>query len=580
MSTSNLFFKGCFDSDPFSHEALCEFERLGIESDLKDKSCSREVNTCGMTLQQLIETYEFYNDQKGLYRNWGDIYFPWEIKTSTTNLDYVNTNDKWSVSVYKELISYAIGDRVLYIEDDGYLISLYEATENIPSITGPFDRSKWSKVCSIEVSEPFGLPTIPELLERYNYYTVSLFFEKWEEFDSEWQRQLFQQSKEACNIDEGTRKIEDSFYSYQTSSNSWQKLSKAELDCLADDSSDIWDEARIRKEYFYREGDYVIIDSNCKDTICLYLNIRALPADKENFKIFKNFSLYYDFEGTWTANGTNVITVKQPGHPYKQSDTIKVAILYQNTEQPASTIDHSVVFKEYTVSSVIDDDTFTYIIGGTLGTPNAATSPEKIHIKQFGPFWEKIYCVGTGQNKCLELQSKRGLPNYQFVEIGSEGHYVEQPIPYYNLQGTSICREDNLTLDEKARQLPRRVLTQQEIDALDNTNSVYSYTVTVQSTSCGNRYFINGVQQETLSLVEGRTYRFDQSDSSNLNHPLRFSTTSNGTHDGGVEFTEGVTISGVAGSAGAYTEIIVPLEAPTLYYYCVNHPLMGGTAYT
>ena len=467
MSTSNLFFKGCFSE--LTEEQKAAVEAISAEGDLKDKSCSREVNTCGMTLQQLLDTYEFYNDQKGLYRSWGDIYFPWEIKTSTTNLDYVNTNDKWSVSVYKELISYAIGDRVLYIENDGYLVSLYEAIENISSITGPFDRSKWSKVCSIEVSEPFGLPTIPELLERYNYYTISLFFEEWEEFSSEWERGLFQESKEACDIADGVRKIQDSYYSYVSGKDKdcWQKIPKEDLDCLADNSTDIWEDARIRKEYFYREGDYAIVDSNCKDTICLYLNVRSLPADKENFDIFKTFSLYYDFKGTWSSNGT-VITVNQPGHPYKQFDTIKVAVLNTTTHQPASDIDHSTIFLEYIVNSVIDGDNFTYIVPVSLD--NIESFNHTINIKQFGPFWEKIYCVGTGQNKCLELQSKKGLPNYQFVEIGSEGHFVEQPIPYYNLEGTSICRQDNLSLDEKANQLPRRVLTQEEIFNLEDGN--------------------------------------------------------------------------------------------------------------
>ena len=115
--------------------------------------------------------------------------------------------------------------------------------------------------------------------------------------------------------------------------------------------------------------------------------------------------------------------------------------------------------------------------------------------------------------------------------------------------------------------------------------SYTTYTVTVQSVNIGgyssaNRYFINGSQQATLSLTEGQTYRFDQSNSSNTSHPLRFSTTSNGTHGGGSQYTTGVTVNGTAGSAGAYTEIVVPVGAPTLYYYCTNHSGMGGTLNT
>jgi len=107
-----------------------------------------------------------------------------------------------------------------------------------------------------------------------------------------------------------------------------------------------------------------------------------------------------------------------------------------------------------------------------------------------------------------------------------------------------------------------------------------TYTVTVVSTAYGNKYAIDGVQQATASLSEGNTYRFDQSDSSNSGHPLRFSTTSNGTHSSGSEYTTGVVTSGTPGSAGAYTQITVASGAPTLYYYCTNHSAMGGTANT
>ena len=109
---------------------------------------------------------------------------------------------------------------------------------------------------------------------------------------------------------------------------------------------------------------------------------------------------------------------------------------------------------------------------------------------------------------------------------------------------------------------------------------VVTLAVTVQNVGGANKYFIAGVQQDTLELMESRTYYFDQSDSSNSGHPLRFSSTPNGTHGGGSEYTTGVTTSGTPGNAGAYTQIVVANSAPTLYYYCSVHSNMGGTANT
>ena len=85
-------------------------------------------------------------------------------------------------------------------------------------------------------------------------------------------------------------------------------------------------------------------------------------------------------------------------------------------------------------------------------------------------------------------------------------------------------------------------------------------------------YKINGVFSPYIKLIPRNTYRFDQSDSTNGTHPLRFYYDADRT----TAFTTGVTTNGTPGSSGAYTQIVVSDSTPpVLHYQCSAHANMG-----
>ena len=97
--------------------------------------------------------------------------------------------------------------------------------------------------------------------------------------------------------------------------------------------------------------------------------------------------------------------------------------------------------------------------------------------------------------------------------------------------------------------------------------STINYTVSVTN----SKFVIMGETTPTLELYEGNTYVFTYPSG----HPFRLSTTSDGTHGGGSEYTTGVTHN-----SSTQTTFVVPTGAPQLYYYCANHSGHGGTANT
>ena len=95
-------------------------------------------------------------------------------------------------------------------------------------------------------------------------------------------------------------------------------------------------------------------------------------------------------------------------------------------------------------------------------------------------------------------------------------------------------------------------------------------------------YFFDGLESPAITFSGADSsykyyYRFDQADSTNSGHPLRFYLEA----DKSTAYTTGVTTNGTPGSSGAYTQIAVDANTPNiLYYQCSSHSLMGNFANT
>ena len=117
-----------------------------------------------------------------------------------------------------------------------------------------------------------------------------------------------------------------------------------------------------------------------------------------------------------------------------------------------------------------------------------------------------------------------------------------------------------------------QVLTNKTINA-ENNSIIVEYVVT----ESGGNFLIDGEANATIKFNPGIIYRFDVSDSGIASHPFKLSTTSDGSHNSGSEYTTGKTTNGTQGSSGAYIQYTVDADTPdNLYYYCSSHSGMGG----
>jgi len=123
---------------------------------------------------------------------------------------------------------------------------------------------------------------------------------------------------------------------------------------------------------------------------------------------------------------------------------------------------------------------------------------------------------------------------------------------------------------------------------LGTVNAGVTLTITVVDPGGGNKYYVDGSLQTSINLAEGVVYTFNMDNASNASHPLKLSTTSDGTHNSGTSYNTGVVykldgsvvtesayVSGYAAATTRRLELTVAAAAPTLYTYCSSHPGMG-----
>ena len=123
--------------------------------------------------------------------------------------------------------------------------------------------------------------------------------------------------------------------------------------------------------------------------------------------------------------------------------------------------------------------------------------------------------------------------------------------------------------------------------AIDTSNSfIVDVSNLNNSVSSLPPYFtINGLKQD-LHLTYG-VYRFQQTTFKNFYNAIKFSTTPDGTHNGGIEYTKTVFTQNLPGvsrpllssynTSSIYTQISINATTPTiLYYYSEKFKNMGG----
>ena len=296
----------------------------------------------------------------------------------------------------------------------------------------------------------------------------------------------------------------------------------------------------------------------------IYANIPDVASNATSVKISRNTGLA---EGTKlmlsedaTATGTEVITIDTGGIDVNNNTLTVTRSVYGTTASPIPGGQYAKSFIDSATTSTINEGATFTAADVTLTLTDATGFLEGSYIRIGNEIMSVTTVAGNdltivrGQYGTSAVDHNDGSAVTQMTDAGD--YYLNFFTESEGLQGGT----SNATISSNVTQGSASITNQDRF--------------TIAEGSIGGVY-------EYITLANHnneRTYRYDQSDSSNTGHPFRLSEQADGTQTlTGAEYTTGVTKVGTAGQAGAYLEITITSGTP-LSLYSYAEPAVANTA--